>query len=98
MASKIDALKFLSKYHMLAQEVPDLPEQAMTLNHTEVYLGSLEMRARPNVIFEFGYFVGKLGRQRVCCFHGTLQGPGSPGDRSGSGNRSVGKRSDCRRM
>lgn len=28
-----------------------------------------ERRARPNVIFEFGYFVGKLGRSRVCCLH-----------------------------
>ena len=28
-----------------------------------------EIRARPNVIFEFGYFVGKLGRKRVCCIH-----------------------------
>lgn len=27
----------------------------------------IELRARPNVIFEFGYFVGKLGRGRVCC-------------------------------
>jgi predicted nucleotide-binding protein len=28
-----------------------------------------EVRARPNVIFEFGYFVGKLGRRRVCCIY-----------------------------
>ncbi|MFL1914461.1 TIR domain-containing protein [Plesiomonas shigelloides] len=28
-----------------------------------------EHRARPNVIFEFGYFVGKLGRSRVCCLY-----------------------------
>ncbi len=28
-----------------------------------------EKRARPNVIFEFGYFVGKLTRNRVCCLY-----------------------------
>jgi predicted nucleotide-binding protein len=28
-----------------------------------------ESRARTNVIFEFGYFVGKLGRSRVCCLY-----------------------------
>lgn len=28
-----------------------------------------EKRARPNVIFEFGYFVGKLGRSKVCCLY-----------------------------
>jgi predicted nucleotide-binding protein len=28
-----------------------------------------EFRARPNVIFEFGYFVGKFGRSRVCCLY-----------------------------
>jgi predicted nucleotide-binding protein len=29
----------------------------------------IELRARPNVIFEFGYFVGKLGRSKVCCLY-----------------------------
>lgn len=28
-----------------------------------------EKRARPNVIFEFGFFVGRLGRSRVCCLY-----------------------------
>ncbi len=28
---------------------------------------SMEKRARPNVIFEFGYFCGLLGRKHVCC-------------------------------
>jgi predicted nucleotide-binding protein len=28
-----------------------------------------EKRARPNVIWEFGYFVGHLGRHRTCCLY-----------------------------
>ena len=30
---------------------------------------AMEKRARPNVIFEFGFFVGRLGRSRVCCLY-----------------------------
>lgn len=30
---------------------------------------SIEYRSRQNVIFEFGYLIGKLGRARVCCIY-----------------------------
>jgi len=41
MYSKIDALKFLSKHLQLAHDVPDVLVQPMTVNHTEIFLGSL---------------------------------------------------------
>ena len=46
-------------------------EVAYTVDQENVPEGqrTTERRARPNVIFEFGYFVGKLGRSRVCCLH-----------------------------
>lgn len=40
-----------------------------------------ERRARPNVIFEFGYFAGKLGRDRVCCIY--KEGVELPSDLTG---------------
>lgn len=40
-----------------------------------------EYRARQNVIFEFGFFIGKLGRQRVCCIY--KEGVSLPTDISG---------------
>jgi len=40
-----------------------------------------EMRARQNVIWEFGYFVGKLGRNKVCCLY--KEGVTLPTDVSG---------------
>jgi predicted nucleotide-binding protein len=40
-----------------------------------------ELRARQNVIFEFGFFAGRLGRKRVCCIYKT--GVVLPSDLSG---------------
>jgi predicted nucleotide-binding protein len=42
---------------------------------------TLEYRARQNVIFEFGYFVGRMGRPRVCCIY--REGVSLPSDLAG---------------
>lgn len=41
----------------------------------------IELRARQNVIFEFGYFVGKLTRRNVCCIY--KEGVKLPSDLNG---------------
>ena len=39
-----------------------------------------ERRARPNVIFELGFFVGRLGRSKTCClYRGDVTVPGDLG-------------------
>jgi predicted nucleotide-binding protein len=43
--------------------------------------GYTEFRARQNVIFELGFFIGKLGRERVCCIY--KRGVTPPSDTSG---------------
>jgi predicted nucleotide-binding protein len=42
---------------------------------------TIEFRARQNVIFEFGFFVGKLSRKNVCCIY--KEGVTLPSDLSG---------------
>ena len=40
------------------------------------FLALLKPRTRENVVLEFGYFIGKLGRDKVCCLHkGKLRVP-----------------------
>ena len=41
----------------------------------------MELRARQNVIFEFGFFVGKINRKNVCCIY--KEGVTLPSDLSG---------------
>jgi predicted nucleotide-binding protein len=60
------------------------PDEIAFLADEEALLDAerkMERRARPNVIFEFGYFVGKLGRARVCCLY--TGGVALPSDVSG---------------
>ena len=46
---------------------PDEVAYTMSEEKVEDSKRKKEIRARPNVIFEFGYFAAKLGRNRVCC-------------------------------
>lgn len=64
--SKGDIQKFIEYCEKFIHD----PEDVMT------FLSILKNRARQNVILELGYFVGKIGRDRVCCLHkGDLELP-----------------------
>ena len=45
------------------------PDDVGAAKEDAVSLESLHARARQNVLFELGFFIGKLGRKRVCALH-----------------------------
>jgi predicted nucleotide-binding protein len=50
-------------------------EKTMVYSLIEAF-DRLKDRARQNVVLEFGYFIGKLGRGRVCCLYtGSIELP-----------------------
>lgn len=51
-----------------------------------------ERRARQNVVWEFGFFVGKLGRNNVCCLY--KEGVTLPSDVSGMIYKEIGDKVD----
>lgn len=54
----------------------DVGAESSILKSKDIDKSKLQHRARQNVVFEFGRFVGLLGRSRVCCLHaGEIEPP-----------------------
>jgi len=75
-------LEITGKTNMTQEEITKF----FTSNRQEVVtlitktFGLFKQRARQNVVLEFGYFIGKLGRGRVCCLlKGTIELPSDMG-------------------
>ena len=59
--------------------IPELKKSPLTpddVGALETCRADLRPRARQNIVFEFGYFIGKLGRGRVCALvKGDIERP-----------------------
>lgn len=61
--------KVMERLGKVLNGIPELKKFPLTPDDAgalEACRAGLRPRARQNVVFEFGYFIGKLGRGRVC--------------------------------
>jgi predicted nucleotide-binding protein len=65
----------------LGATVDKTHDAAVAADNPDAVVGALESRARQNVIFELGFFFGKLGRKRVCAL--LAEGIKGPSDIDG---------------
>ena len=81
-AGKTDGMKVLSKLvgknnpnnEEVDKFIEDNPTESFKI--TSALMALNKGRARQNVIMEFGYFIGKLGRSNVCClYRGDIELP-----------------------
>ena len=75
-------------YALILMTPDDVGYPISALNKSE-NKRKIESRARQNVIFEWGYFVGKIGRSNVCCVY--KEGVTLPSDMAGLVYKKVAK-------
>ena len=81
-AGKTDGMQVISKAVGKNNPTEDEINKFISSNPQESYKMTMTLhtlykdRARQNVILEFGYFIGKLGRGNVCCLYkGNIELP-----------------------
>lgn len=67
--SKSAILDYLPTIPEFLKDDPDLRKEDVASDVDGLYKMEMNSRARQNVILEFGYFIGLLSRDRVCCLH-----------------------------
>jgi predicted nucleotide-binding protein len=65
-----DAYDFLMRWAMTERRDPESGRTSpIPSDITTGFIRKFKHRSRQNVVLEFGYFIGLLGRDRVCCLH-----------------------------
>lgn len=66
LKSVVETLNFLIEAYTVIKQKGPLKKARSELSRV---INLFKPRARQNVVLEFGYFIGLLGRDRVCCLH-----------------------------